>query len=430
VNKWLWIIVSSFFLLLPWHTTALHAQDEGTDLPGMIAYVGEDSNVYTYDFAAEEASTLTEDGGRARQYQWPMWSRGDELAYFCCGAASGQPFLETYVSTDGTQPGEIINVSDEALYTYAAWSPRGCDDGDGCRDLAVLLSLLGESAFGVDVIRSGAGTPTDAQRIGRGSPFYYSWSPDGRQLLLQRNTRSIGVYDLEAASIETYDTIPGLFPAPQWSPVDDRLLVGVLNAGRRSTDLAVLAGDDVEILLDDLPGEIAFNWSPNGNYVAFRSLGEAGVTPITVLDAVTGEVVTTTGFDDAFAFFWSPDSSALAYITAASPRGSFNVSNVTPTLESLLVQEEGLRWAVLDVETGESRSFGSFIPTSEMIYMLSYFNQFAQSHSIWSPDSTHIVFSEIDPTAGDRRVAILDITRPDAVPFAIADGIIGIWSYN
>ena len=429
MNKWLWITVSTLFLLLPWHTTPLHAQG-GTELPGMIAYIGDDSNVYTYDFVTEASDALTDDGGRARQYQWPMWSRGDELAYFCCDVASGQPFLETYVSVDGVQPGEVINVSDEALYTYASWSPRGCDDSDGCRDLAVLLSLVRENAFGADVIRSGVETGADAQRIGLGSPFYYSWSPDGRQILLQRNTRSIGVYDLESESIANYDTLPGAFPAPQWSPVDDRLLVGTRNETRRSTDLAILAGEAVEILYDDLSGEVAFNWSPNGNHIAFRSLNETGVSPITVLDAITGDVVTTSGFDNAFAFFWSPDSRKIAYITVASPRGSFNVSNVPPTLESLLMQEDGLQWAVLDVETGETHTFGSFIPTSEMVYLLSYFNQFSQSHSIWSPDSTHIVFSEVDATTGERRVAILDITRPDAVPFAIADGVIGIWSYN
>ena len=425
MKRWLWLVLCMGLLVLP---VAAQDDDDETTLPGSVAYIGTDGNVYTYNFAADTVYPLTDDGGRLRQYQWPTWSQGGELAYFCCDAAAAQPFLETFVSVDGVTVGDVVNVSDGAIFTYAAWSPRGCDASEGCRDLAVLQSLLGEGVFGVDIIRTGA--EADIQRVGQGAPFYYSWSPDGERLLLQRNTRSIGVYTVADDDIELYDTVPGVFPAPAWSPVDDRLLVGILNESRRSTDLAVLVGQKVEVLVDDLPGEVAFNWSPDGNYVAFRTLGEAGGTPVTVIDTITGEIVATSGFDDAFSFFWSPDSRYVAYITFASPRGSFNVSNFTPTLEQLLMQEDGLQWAVLDVTTGETRTYGSFIPTNEMIYLLSFFNQFAQSHSVWSPDSSHIVFSEISIATAERQIAILDITRPDAVPFFIAEGVIGIWSYR
>jgi TolB protein len=62
-----------------------------------------------------------------------------------------------------------------------------------------------------------------------------------------------------------------------------------------------------------------------------------------------------------------------------------------------------------------------------MIYVLSFFDQFAQSHRIWSPDSAYLVYSEI--TGEDETVlSVLDIRRPDSTPIIVADGVIGFWS--
>jgi TolB protein len=88
-----------------------------------------------------------------------------------------------------------------------------------------------------------------------------------------------------------------------------------------------------------------------------------------------------------------------------------------------------LAWSVIDIPTGSTRRYGSWLPTREMVYLLSFFDQFSQSHRIWSPDSRYLVFSE---TNADNRssISLLDTTQADSVPLSIADGLIAIWSYN
>jgi hypothetical protein len=64
-----------------------------------------------------------------------------------------------------------------------------------------------------------------------------------------------------------------------------------------------------------------------------------------------------------------------------------------------------------------------------MLYLLAYFDQYSQSHQIWSPDSRYLVYGErVD--GGGSSVKILDTSAEAPVPFTVADGEIGIWSYQ
>ena len=170
-----------------------------------------------------------------------------------------------------------------------------------------------------------------------------------------------------------------------------------------------------------------FSWSPDGKYVAY--IDRHG--PLLVLDAASGEVVARSPVNGVLAFFWSPDSAHIAYITVASTQpGSFSASAPSAArLAAQTPQPSGLAWSVLDVADSANRQYGSFIPTQEMIYLLTYFDQFAQSHRLWSPDSSEIVYSEITPDARSV-ISLLDTTQEIAVPLVIADGVIGIWSFN
>lgn len=386
-------------------------------VPGDIAYIGNDNNVYTYDLAAGERHALTED---ARIYQYPVWSTDGRLAYFCCDT----PQLDTqvYISENGITPGNLVYQTQPSIFTYAYWSPRNCDTDDTCRDLSVLISQ--PEGFSAILVRDLADEAT-TQIIGQGSPFYYSWSPDGSQLVTQRNQRQLDIYNIVDDSFQTLAMRPGIFPAPAWSPVDDRVLFGVLNPETRLTDLMIYAGGTTDVLVEGLSGEVAFNWSPDGNMIAYRSIDRDGVGELIIIDAITGEVVTRTQGFQVLSFFWSPDSEKIAFVTIAQPRGTLNISyNPQETPLSLV------GWSLLEVNSGAIRDYGNFTPTDEMIYVLSYFNQFAQSHRVWSPDSTHIIFSEVLPNNQGEGISILDMTRPDTVPFFIVQGVIGIWSYH
>ncbi|GAB4308888.1 MAG: PD40 domain-containing protein [Phototrophicales bacterium] len=412
---------SLLFIVLLVCVLSISAQQHA--VPGKIVYIGQDNNVYTYDLMAGERHILTDDATPARVYQYPVWSNDGRLAYFCCDATrTSQLQTQVYISSDGIQAGELAHQIPLSIFTYAYWAPRNCDTDASCRDLSILVG--GNEGFSLVFVRD-LQTQNTSQIIGQGAPFYYSWSPDARQLITQRNQRQLDIYHIDQETFQTIPLQPGFFSAPAWSPVDDRLLMGVLNPIDRTTDLVIYANDSTTMLVEGLAGSVAFSWSPDGNMIAYRTITRNTIGELIVIDAITGEVIARTTSAEVLSFFWSPNSQKIAFVTIAQPRGTFNINN--PLQETPLSL---LGWSVLDVTNGIARAYSNFTPTDEMIYVLTYFDQFAQSHRIWSPDSTHIVFSEVLPNNQGYGISILDTTRPDTVPFFIAEGVIGFWSFN
>jgi TolB protein len=392
------------------------------DIPGRIAYVGTDFNVYTLDPAADTRVALTDDAGigrgQLRYYQWPTWARDGRLAYFLTELdSSGAGRTEVFVSADGAGAGESLYVGEGEAFTYASWSPQAC--GDDCYDLTVLLSSGAENSLIVEWIRDSA--DGERRQIGSGAPFYSSWSPDGARILWHRNNDTLDIFDVNSGDIsETLPQTPGAFFTPAWSPVDDRLLFGARAADGNSTDLLITASDETMTIAAALDEPIWFAWSPDGNQIAYRSARG----PLFVIDAVTHETVVETSAADMISFFWSPDSQSIAYVSPALAPGSFNAK---PAAQDDAPPE--LSWSVLNVASGAVRRFGAFVPTNDMVYLLTYFDQFAPSHRVWSPDSRHLIYSET-ATDGTATISLLDTTQDIAVPLTIADGFIGVWSFG
>ncbi|MCU0476149.1 MAG: hypothetical protein MUC99_08585, partial [Anaerolineae bacterium] len=206
--------VLAAFLML---TVGAHAQD---DYAGYIAVIGNDHNVYVYGGAFSEPYALTQDATPNQRYQFPTWSTDGRLAFFCCDLAfSAAPALEVYVaSADLTAAKSLYSTAGEG-YTYGAWAPSNCVEGDNCRELAVLVTRP-VGSFKVEIIRqTSAGVTT--KTAANGAPFYFSWNRDGKRMLWHRDNRSLSVFDSETGTITDNTAVtPLLFQAPSWSPVD------------------------------------------------------------------------------------------------------------------------------------------------------------------------------------------------------------------
>lgn len=394
------------------------AQGANPVISGNIAFIGSDFNVYT--LRGETRTMLTDDASvgseRVNYYQFPTWAVDGRLAYFRTELTGRSALtMEIFVSDNGESPGESVYVGEGESFTYAYWSPSAC--GTNCFDLAVLLGSASVDGFLVNLIRDSSAAPTVTQ-AGTGSPFYYSWSPDGQRMIWQRNNRQIDIFDVNANAIsQTLDEAPGGFFAPAWSPVDDRLLFGAANG--RDTDLSVSANGVVETLVERLPSPIRFAWSPDGNYIAYKD----ALNPLIVIDAVNGDVIAESHTSDVFAFFWSPNSRTIAYISPGEDTGSFNAKP-----SSQANDRPELTWSVLEVDTGSVRGYGTFFPTNDQLYLFTYFDQFGQSHRVWSPDSRHLLYAEIDLN-GDPQIMLLD-TQSNVVPLSIAQGFFAVWSFD
>src|SRR5690349_2401123 len=147
-------------------------------VPGRLAYIGSDGNVYTYDFASQETFSLTTDAGRTRRYQWPTWSDDGRLAYFCCDTAASRTFdMAGYISATGEEAGRVVYEQEAAPVIYASWAPAPCDESGNCRHLALLVNDFSSGQLRIDLVQD-TGDSEETETIATGSPFYYIWSSD------------------------------------------------------------------------------------------------------------------------------------------------------------------------------------------------------------------------------------------------------------
>lgn len=414
------------------------AIDDGTDiLSGDIAVVGNDFNIYTVDFTDEVTHQVTDDASDTRQYQWPTWSNDGRLAYFCCDLRRTNDLNAfAYVSADGETIGDLVYEGVGETVIYAHWSPSNCTDGANCRDLALLINDVMRGGLGIEMVRN-RDSESSSNRIQSGSPFYYNWNPEGTQLVFHRNNTFVEFYDLAQGDVTSrVDALaPGSFQAPAWSPVDDRIIFGLANEAQTATDLVLFENGEIQALVNDIQGLVSFLWSPDGTKIAYRQINNDGIGSVIVIDAKTGNVIGESQSNGTIAFFWAPDSQKIAYVSFDVSQSSVEINNQFVNASDQLAYQaqdsDLLLWSVFNLNTLSDTPYATFAPTFEMEYIFLYFDQFAPSHQIWSPDSTHIVYSEVLGLRGtDAVVNILDITQPGQSPVPVADGVLGIWSFE
>lgn len=424
----------SIIIILLATVSIIIAQDvevESLGLEGKIAYVGDDFNIYTLNLLTSDINQLTEDGTRQAKYEFPTWSFDGQLAYFCCTVrGSSSPHLSIYLSTDGSSKSVQYYNHEGERHIYAFWSPATCKI-ENCVDLAVLIQDSLQSQLKVELFNS-QNRQNGQRTLGNGLPFYYSWSPSGESLLLHRDNNLLQYYSVSSTDIvDAFDEPLGIFLSPSWSPVDNRILFASLSSTDESS-LILLNNDNQQILADNLQGVVSFSWSPDGQYIAYRVANANSVSSVYVIDSENGDPVTRSNVSGVLAFFWSPDSSKIAYTTLSNPPGAYDINNqATGNVTSLTQVSDGLAWNILDIEDSDNTLLNSFTPTTSMQYLFTNFDQFSQSHNLWSPDSTYIVYSErtsID--SSESVITIINVNNPNITPFSVIGGSFAVWSYR
>lgn len=402
---------------------ALSAQTEQTQWIGKIAYVGEDYNVYTYFASVNYA--LTQDGNNTRRYQWLTWSNDDQLAYFCCSLDVARDLrTAAYLSENGLLAGRVVWTGFGTQVIYAAWSPAPCAEESHCRPLSLLLNDVLRGVLRVALLQERSESDIREIEVGKGAPFYYSFSADGSQIVLHRNNRDIDIYDVAAQDlvVRRARRSSGTFQTPSWSPVDNRIVIGTRGSNRQLTNITLVDEQGgTRTLVTDVRGNISFLWSPDGRYLAVSS---SNISALFVVDVASGNVVARSPIEHVMAFFWSPDSRYLAYVTPYRLNGGFSKPNTRQLIQQ---RRATLSWSVLDVIENNSVLLAPFVPTYETSYLLTYFDQFAQSHRVWSPDSRHLVYAE--EVNGVPTVQVLDAMQ-SSVPATLARGRYAVWSFR
>ena len=276
---------------------------------------------------------------------------------------------------------------------YLAWRPDG-----------QAVAALAEGPIGLELTVTDAPTG-DCEIIHRGAPLYFAWSPDGALAIhsgvgeaARLDVRGIG-YDNDAFRF----VVPGTFSAPAF--IDGGGVLAVV-ARADTPELVVLdRSASVERVVSDAEFGARFVVDASGAWVASTSArGSSGAFVVHHLPTDTLAFVD----DKSPALFaWSPDAQHLLF-TRLVEVGDF------PILEWCTWHDGEVR---VHARARTTPTFGREV--------LPFHEQFARSHSWWSPTSDAFCYAALDDRGNDTIwVATLRSERPER----LVTGSLAVWS--
>ena len=404
-----------------------------------ITYVNAAGDVYTIRGDGTDRQTLTQ-GNRVDSgptgpvmaqsldfdsfHAWPTWSPGGEklavsrvrhsqsgrtaeVTIQLLDAVTGRS--DTIYNND--HPGLVADGSPHYLY----WSPDN-------RSLSFLAST--RQGLGLFVLDTESGGPPVL--VESGAPLYYSWSGEGSSLLvhlgddLKLFRGPSGYLPGELLATVRGFRVPAFSPDGQW----------VAYVGQTGSGSALFVADVNNLgqpaQLVEVNDFSAFMWSPTGDELVIGDQSGRGVgfDRLRVVSAGGGAVISVAN-EPSIAFYWSPNGRRLAWVGLNRADRSFhwNVWNAATPQTAQAV---------------ENRNLMTFQPSRDVLTMLSYFDQYAYSHSPWSPDSSRLVVAGTETLPYERRnghtptgsrVFVIDAAG-GAPPQEIAEGTLAFWSWN
>ena len=400
-----------------------------TASPGvnLIAFVSADGDVMT----------MKPDGLQVRQispdvegfFTWPTWSPdGNSLVYSGVVDDGNELQVNLYASHIGGGGNRVLYASDpgevgllaQGVVHYPLWSPDG-------EHLAFIAIADGGLSLFMDDLRDDPG----ARHLLDDGPLWMSWSNDSSTLAVHRGAEHFLVASDGEPSAQPLDIRAIGYRVPALHPVDGSVTLRTQPAAlKASVSSARLDGTNVQSItpIRSVEGEAAFLWSSTGEHLAVAESSQYFIyrdTPMSVYDGIA--VVPADSPGDAvelslpvLAYFWSPDGTKIALVTLSERQGA-------------------LSWALYDVLSDDRMRLVDFAPSAEQLTMFQFFDQYAYSHSVWSPDSASIVFAgdlltdsvtasvSGHPGHASFHIVVVDV-EPVAEAHVIAEGIMGFWS--
>ncbi|MCA9916433.1 MAG: PD40 domain-containing protein [Anaerolineales bacterium] len=385
-----------------------------------IVYVNDDGQLMTVAPTGDDPRQLTD--GRLR-FQFPAWSPdGRSLAVIGVSRGSAAVFVLEDLPEAAALPDPLYEDGDQGPF-YLYWSPDSRQ-----------VSFLASHPDGMALHVAQADGSAESRLLTTGGPLYWQWRSDSQQLFIHSGFSGeesrLELMSPDGKGVEDAIASPGFFQVPGIS-ADGRYLAYAEEMTGNSNLVIVDTQSDAE-LSERHAGLVALAWSPTENHLAFTNGTEPNrasfVGPLRLLDAATGETRLISS-EPIIAFFWSPDGRYLAaFSLLGNGEGDINAqaepkNDVSkPGLQRNFPQ---LRLLVYDVVADEGRWLFNFTPTLTFAtQFLPFFDQYALSHRLWSPDSSRLVL----PMVADGRNQIFVINIVTGQKLYLADGQMPFWS--
>ncbi|MCZ7570608.1 MAG: hypothetical protein M5U01_18745 [Ardenticatenaceae bacterium] len=376
-----------------------------------LVVLGDDGNIYTVSPDGSDRQALTTDATTDHTYRQPTWSPSAERVAWVEIDSRTSDIRSTLLTSrsDGRDRTTAV-IPFPAFYLF--WSPDS-------QRLAYLSSGTTELALSlVDVAHGG----DEATTLDRGQPLYFSWAPDGRRLLTHIGTDRLALLSLDGTQAPL-DARPAAFAAPQWSPDGSQLLYAVRD-GTAQRLIAATPEGTLQHEITSFDGVISFTMSPDRRQIAYaitpEPIGTAAFGPLYIADLNTNQARELSA-EPVLAFFWSPDS---RYVIFLRPERH---PPVTPVPEAAPLRQEQLwlRWHIWD----GTRTFPLSLFSPSDTFLLDYlrfFDQYAQSMTLWAPDSSAFVYAGLSEN-GFQGVWVHPIGEGSA-PTRVTRGLFAAWS--
>ena len=363
---------------------------------------------------------------RGDSYNWPTW------------AADGEKLAVSRVSITGRDAGLSVQLFDlptgrmrsayendvpapvaDGAAHYIYWSPDGR-----------YLTFLAPTAEGLALFVRDYQSDDAPAAIAVGAPLYYHWDPRS-ELIAAHTGNRLMMLEPAPNGLRAHLQVDATgFRAPAMSP-DGELIAYAATEGEVHGVFVQPIGPipystgQAPRLITETRGLAAFAWSPDGASLAVSEQSAPGSPLFNRLSVypANGGPPAVLSEEQHLAFFWSPAGDRIAWI------------GVDPSTREMELSLS--RLPAPGADAGEPRRLFRFSPTGEFFTYLSFFDQYAYSHSLWAPDGSALVVAGNEgPDSGRRngsapaggRVYVVDADTGEARQIAL--GKTAVWSWN